>query len=724
MAGNVSVRFSVQDAEVVRKALKDIGDDGKAALDKLDAAGKRPGNALTLLSAAVETVKSRLMGLAVPLGPVGSALIGMGPAGLIAAAGLGGLITALGKVSDLANEMAAKSQKLSKSSELFGLTTDEIQALSDVTQKAGKSQDDTTSAVERATVAWDQLRNGQGAAFDQIRKIDPELLNQLASAKGTAEALDILAQAYSRATDAAQRNAIVRAFFGKGGVSTGNAILAGISDSGGIKQLTDEAKAAGVVIDKELIEKLTKLKVQIDDLKDRNKNVFGKMFSGDALEAEKKWQEDLSWILSKMEAIADAATRIGNSGFFKKLTEFTGRLGLNSDPASMGLTLTNQNAGGADGEGPRPRVNIYGTPAVPPPAATTEVPVEVRLRQQRDLVAALGPAVTVTEQLKLRTLELEDAQKNNGLSTANAARAMDASRNAIAQTIAATKERLGVATEEQIVEARMAQLRAEQARGIITDSNDIARAQQLIQKEAKAAAEALQIRASNYPGLKQLELDANNLNKTLDQGATELSNNFGAELANISTGAESTAQGFSNMGKSIISTISQILYKMTVAKGLAVGFQALFSAFLPGVGGGVNVGSATSFSASAKGNVFSGPGISAFSSSVVSRPTIFPFAKGIGLMGEAGDEGILPLTRINGKLGVHATGGGGPSVQMNFINAPPVESKSSSTDSGGNQRVDIVFKKMIEQVGVESIANGEMGRAIVGKFGSKQFQGT
>ena len=722
MAGNVSVRFSVQDAEVVRKALKDIGDDGKAALDKLDAAGKKPGNALTLLSAAVETVKSRLMGLAVPLGPVGSALIGMGPAGLAAAAGLGGLITALGKVSDLANEMAAKSQKLSKSSELFGLTTDEIQALSDVTQKAGKSQDDTTTAVERATVAWDQLRNGQGAAFDQIRKVDPALLNQLASAKSTAEALDILAQAYGRASDAAQRNAIVRAFFGKGGVSTGNAILAGISEGGGIKQLTDEAKAAGVVIDKELIEKLTRLKVQIDDLKDRNKNVFGKMFSGDALEAEKKWQEDLSWILSKMEAIADSATRIGNSGFFKRLTEFTGRLGLNSDPASMGLKL-NQNAS-VDGEGPRPRVNIYGTPAVPPPAAPTEVPVEVRLRQQRDLVAVLGPAVTVTEQLKLRTLELEDAQKNNGLSTANAARAMDASRNAIAQTIAATKERLGVATEEQIVEARMAQLRAEQARGIITDSNDIARAQQLIRKEAKAAAEALQIRASNYPGLKQLELDASNLNKTLDQGATEMSNNFGNELANISSGAETTAQGFANMGRSIISTISQILYRMTVAKGLAVGFQALFSAFLPGVGGPVNVGSATSFSASARGNVFSGPGISAFSSSVVSRPTIFPFARGIGLMGEAGEEGILPLTRINGKLGVHATGGAGPSVQMNFINAPLVESKSSSTDSDGNQRVDIVFKKMIEQVGVESIANGEMGRAIVGKFGAKQFQGT
>lgn len=31
-----------------------------------------------------------------------------------------------------------------------------------------------------------------------------------------------------------------------------------------------------------------------------------------------------------------------------------------------------------------------------------------------------------------------------------------------------------------------------------------------------------------------------------------------------------------------------------------------------------------------------------------------------GLMGEAGEEGILPLKRINGKLGVLAQGGGTP----------------------------------------------------------------
>jgi hypothetical protein len=38
----------------------------------------------------------------------------------------------------------------------------------------------------------------------------------------------------------------------------------------------------------------------------------------------------------------------------------------------------------------------------------------------------------------------------------------------------------------------------------------------------------------------------------------------------------------------------------------------------------------------------------------VAGPTLF----NMGEMGEAGPEGILPLTKIGGKLGVHAKGGG------------------------------------------------------------------
>lgn len=48
-----------------------------------------------------------------------------------------------------------------------------------------------------------------------------------------------------------------------------------------------------------------------------------------------------------------------------------------------------------------------------------------------------------------------------------------------------------------------------------------------------------------------------------------------------------------------------------------------------------------------------------YSGTVVNRPTFFAFAKGAGVMGEAGPEAILPLRRgADGKLGVVADIGG------------------------------------------------------------------
>ena len=65
---------------------------------------------------------------------------------------------------------------------------------------------------------------------------------------------------------------------------------------------------------------------------------------------------------------------------------------------------------------------------------------------------------------------------------------------------------------------------------------------------------------------------------------------------------------------------------------------------------------------------------------VVNRPTIFPMANGMGLMGEAGAEAILPLRRgSNGKLGVQSTGGGIGNIVVN------VDASGSSVEGNENE---------------------------------------
>jgi hypothetical protein len=141
--------------------------------------------------------------------------------------------------------------------------------------------------------------------------------------------------------------------------------------------------------------------------------------------------------------------------------------------------------------------------------------------------------------------------------------------------------------------------------------------------------------------------------------------------------------------------------------------DALFRAFSGnGAGGGGLFGGLTSAlgglfgmgSAYARGGAFGQAGeITAFASGgvvsggVVSRPTVFPFARGIGLMGEAGPEAILPLRRgRGGRLGVEMNGEGAgsaaPAMSTRIINVldPSIVGDYLATPSGERAILNVI----------------------------------
>lgn len=117
---------------------------------------------------------------------------------------------------------------------------------------------------------------------------------------------------------------------------------------------------------------------------------------------------------------------------------------------------------------------------------------------------------------------------------------------------------------------------------------------------------------------------------------------------------------------------------------------------------------------SAKGNVFDNGNVTAFATGgIVNSPTLFPMNSGAGLMGEAGPEAILPLSRgVNGKLGVQSAGSGDVTVNISNYGNTDV-TQSSSSDSQGNKSIDIIITEKVNA----AMKQGGMDKSMKGNYG-------
>ncbi|MBQ4755013.1 phage tail tape measure protein [Escherichia coli] len=134
-------------------------------------------------------------------------------------------------------------------------------------------------------------------------------------------------------------------------------------------------------------------------------------------------------------------------------------------------------------------------------------------------------------------------------------------------------------------------------------------------------------------------VDADNTAGTAEQVFSSAFSNMGNGLATFVTTGKLNFKSFTS---SVLSDMAKILAQATMMKsikgiGSVLGFDL------------------SSLSLNANGGIYQSADLSRYSGTVVNRPTFFAFAKGAGVMGEAGPEAILPLRRgADGKLGVVA----------------------------------------------------------------------
>lgn len=145
--------------------------------------------------------------------------------------------------------------------------------------------------------------------------------------------------------------------------------------------------------------------------------------------------------------------------------------------------------------------------------------------------------------------------------------------------------------------------------------------------------------------------------------ARKLSTELSSAFKNVVIEGGQLSDALNSIGQTMANTVLQNALN-PIQTGLGDFFQTGIGKLLPFANGGVMTsGRVTAF---ARGGV-------------VEQPTNFAMRGGMGLMGEAGPEAIMPLTRgSDGALGVKVSGGGGQNVNVTM--------NISTPDAAGFQR--------------------------------------
>jgi len=161
--------------------------------------------------------------------------------------------------------------------------------------------------------------------------------------------------------------------------------------------------------------------------------------------------------------------------------------------------------------------------------------------------------------------------------------------------------------------------------------------------------------------MKKIKAETMETSEMIASGLGTAIDGVSTALSEWASGAKTAKEAFKDMAASIVKDIASMIAKQLVLNAV----KAVGSMF----GEGGTFGDTTAATPAAKGAAFAKG--SAFTNTIVKEPTMFAFAKGdsMGVMGEAGPEAIMPLSRgAGGKLGVSVDGTAAPAPAAPEVN--------------------------------------------------------
>jgi hypothetical protein len=544
------------------------------------------------------------------LGGLGAALTRIGPAGAGVAAALAVVTVGLIKAIDATNKWVEELGRLKDASETLGLTVTQLHALERAGIDTGNSAEQINTFITKFVGGLEKMKDGEGDLFKTLQKLDIELVKQLNGAKTTADAIDILAAAYARLKTESEKVELARAAGGRSGAAVGR-LLTEISSVGGFEKLTAQSKNLD-----EVAKKADAISDSIKKIKKETDEVWGSMFTFEILALQKQEAELMQSLAHWVDEVQRNARKSGfaewvNTTFseFLRKMEVTRNFmkQLRMDEAGMVDPKTGKIAGvgGLTGapSAPIPGVNV---PLPPGKPAALKAEQEAKLTNAqdlarlKDLVSVLGDAVTVAEQYRLKRLEIQKLVDAGTFKKGSEeeARAIKAADDAMKASIAATREKLGVSTEQQIITAKVTEATLAAAHANLTEA-ETQKAVTIAKREALDVIDKMRERQSATPQLQALQNEIARTDKVMDKFAVSSLSNVENAFVDLASQTKTLADAFKAMVDSILKDLIRLLVRKTIIAPLAE--------MLQGLGAGLGGGTSTGFGFTAQARAMGGP---------------------------------------------------------------------------------------------------------------------
>jgi hypothetical protein len=218
-----------------------------------------------------------------------------------------------------------------------------------------------------------------------------------------------------------------------------------------------------------------------------------------------------------------------------------------------------------------------------------------RLNVERQRIGLMGELASVTDQVRAKEIELNLAGMNGvSVSKERMALIMDLARVRAEEADTAIRASNGVVTAEQLRIVKEKELAV------------LVRANKLTQDEANISLQSYnriiqetidrqKVLNAQLPGLKQMEVDAGNARKNIDELATTSLNGLSSSITDGIMRTRTWGDAFRNFAQIALRALTDLIVKMTIVQPMAAALQnsfggGLLSFLSPGVSAGTSIG--------------------------------------------------------------------------------------------------------------------------------------